>query len=73
MRLTTNLKQCYLIRYADDWVILTDSRENAEKLKKAEIYIDDSSLVTDHVMFSTVYPFPNGFLDTPEYILITAG
>lgn len=36
-------------------------------------YIDDSSLVTDNVMFSKVYTFPNGFLDSPEYILITAG
>ena len=36
-------------------------------------YIDDSSLVTDNMMFSTIYNFPNGFLDKPEYILITAG
>lgn len=36
-------------------------------------YIDDSSLVTDNVMFTTVYNFPNGFNDTPELILITAG
>ena len=36
-------------------------------------YIDDSSLVTDNLMFSTIYTFPNGFLDSPEYILITAG
>ena len=43
MRLTTNLKQCYLIRYADDWVILTDSRENAEKLKyKAQKYLKNT-------------------------------
>lgn len=36
-------------------------------------YIDDSSLVTDNLMFSKVYPFTKGFNDTPEYILITAG
>lgn len=43
MRLTTNLKQCYIIRYADDWVILTDSRENAEKLKyKAQKYLKNT-------------------------------
>ena len=36
-------------------------------------YIDDSSLVTDNVMFTTVYNFEDGFNDTPEYILITAG
>lgn len=36
-------------------------------------YIDDSSLVTDNMMFSTVHNFPSGFLSTPKYILITAG
>ena len=36
-------------------------------------YIDDSSLVMDNVMFTTTYTFPDGFNDTPEYILITAG
>lgn len=36
-------------------------------------YIDDGSLVTENVMFETVYEFPNGFNDTGEYILITAG
>lgn len=33
MRNHSNLKTCYYIRYADDWVILTDSKESAEKLK----------------------------------------
>ncbi len=32
---TTNLKQGYLIRYADDWIIVTDSYENATKWKHA--------------------------------------
>ena len=36
-------------------------------------YIDDGSLVTENVMFETVYEFPNGFNSTGEYILITAG
>ena len=36
-------------------------------------YIDDSSLIADNVMFTTVYNYPNGFNDTPEFILITAG
>lgn len=36
-------------------------------------YIDDSSLVTDNLMFTRVYNFTAGFLDSPEYILITAG
>lgn len=36
-------------------------------------YIDDASLVTDNLMFSTVYNYEVGFNDEPEYILITAG
>ena len=36
-------------------------------------YIDDGSLVSENVMFETVYEFPNGFNDQGEYILITAG
>lgn len=36
-------------------------------------YIDDSSLVAENVMFQTVYNFPNGFNDSSEFILITAG
>ena len=36
-------------------------------------YIDDSSLVTENVMFQTLYDFPDGFNDEGEYILITAG
>ena len=36
-------------------------------------YIDDSSLVTDNLLFSSVYNFSRGSLDKPEYILITAG
>lgn len=36
-------------------------------------YIDDSSLVTENVMFQSVYNFSSGFNDTGEYILITAG
>lgn len=36
-------------------------------------YIDDGSLVTENVMFETVYEFPAGFNDTGEYILVTAG
>lgn len=36
-------------------------------------YIDDGSLVSENVMFQNLYEFPNGFNDTGEYILITAG
>ena len=36
-------------------------------------YIDDGSLVSENVMFQSVYEFPSGFNDSGEYILITAG
>lgn len=36
-------------------------------------YIDDGSLVSENVMFQTIYEFLDGFNDTGEYILITAG
>lgn len=36
-------------------------------------YIDDGSLVTDNLMFKDIYNFSNGFNNTGEYILITAG
>ena len=36
-------------------------------------YIDDGSLVCDNTMFNRIYPFGEGFNDTPEFILITAG
>ena len=36
-------------------------------------YIDDGSLVSENVMFQTLHEFPEGFNDTGEYILITAG
>lgn len=36
-------------------------------------YIDDGSLVAENVMFQTVYNFLDGFNDSGEYILITAG
>ncbi|MBT2286007.1 group II intron reverse transcriptase/maturase [Paenibacillus polymyxa] len=33
LRTSTNLKPAYFIRYADDWVLVTNSRINAEKWK----------------------------------------
>ncbi|MGP3788485.1 group II intron reverse transcriptase/maturase [Paenibacillus sp. 1A_MP2] len=33
LRESSNIKPAYLVRYADDWVIITDSKANAERLK----------------------------------------
>ena len=35
LKITTKLKHGYLIRYADDWVIITNNKTNAIKWKKA--------------------------------------
>jgi hypothetical protein len=42
-------------------------------IENGDEYIDDGSLVTDNLMFKTVYNFANGFNNDSEYILITAG
>ncbi|MCP1161413.1 group II intron reverse transcriptase/maturase [Bacillus infantis] len=40
---SSNLKPYYLVRYADDWVIITNSQENAEKLKwKCKEYLKNT-------------------------------
>ena len=42
IRKYTNIKTAYFVRYADDWVIMTDNREDAIKLKnKAKKYLND--------------------------------
>lgn len=47
------------------------SKQSSES--NGDEYIDDGSLVTDNLMFKTVYNFANGFNGNSEYILITAG
>lgn len=47
--------------------------DKQSKLEFGDEYIDDGSLVTDNLLFSEVIQFPDGFLENPEYILITAG
>ena len=43
MRNFSNIKTAYYVRYADDWVILTDNKRDAEKLKyKAKRYLNDT-------------------------------
>lgn len=42
-------------------------------LENGDEYIDDGSLVTDNVMFTTITEYPNGFNNSVEYVLIVAG
>lgn len=47
--------------------------EKQSMLENGDEYIDDGSLVSENVMFQSIYEFPAGFNDHGEYILITAG
>lgn len=42
-------------------------------IENGDQYIDDGSLVTDNLMFTTTTEYPDGFNDTVEYVLIVAG
>ena len=66
MRNYSNLKTCYYVRYADDWVILTDNQEDAEKLKyKAKRYLHDTlklELSEEKTLITNVTSRPIKFL-----------
>ena len=62
-----------LMSFRNDILHLSAIADKQSMPENGNEYIDDSSLVTENVMFQTVYNFPNGFNDTGEYILITAG
>lgn len=42
-------------------------------IEHGDQYIDDGSLVTDNLMFTTTTEYPEGFNDAVEYVLIVAG
>lgn len=66
MRNHSNLKTCYYVRYADDWVILTDNKEDAERLKfKAKRYLHDTlklDLSEEKTLITNVSSKPIKFL-----------
>lgn len=66
MRNHSNLKTAYYVRYADDWVILTDNREDAEKLKyKAKRYLKETlklDLSEEKTLITNVCSKPIKFL-----------
>lgn len=66
MRKHSNLKTCYFVRYADDWVILTDSKEDAERLKyKAKRYLKETlklELSEEKTLITNVCSRPISFL-----------
>ena len=40
---------------------------------KTDLYINDGSFVTENKTFNSVVNFSSGFLNEPQYILVTAG
>lgn len=42
-------------------------------IQNGDEYIDDGSLVTDNLLFTTITEYPAGFNDAVEYVLIVAG
>ena len=62
-----------LMSFRRDILALTVIVDKQSMAKNGNEYIDDSSLVAENRMFQTVYNFQNGFNDTGEFILITAG
>lgn len=73
MRLSTNLKPAYLIRYADDWIVVTDSKSNAEKLKaRIQKYLESNlklKLSEDKTKITNIRKHPIKFLGF-EYKLV---
>ena len=62
-----------LMSFRNDIINLNVVVDKQSMPENGDEYIDDGSLVSENVMFKTVYDFPNGFNDNGEYILITAG
>ncbi|SFR11579.1 Reverse transcriptase (RNA-dependent DNA polymerase) [Desulfoscipio geothermicus DSM 3669] len=62
----TNLKPAYLIRYADDWILTTNSKANAEKWKRRiEKYLDTKlklKLSPDKTLITNIKKRPIHFL-----------
>lgn len=62
-----------LMSFRADIEDLTVVVDKQSMVANGDEYIDDGSLVSENVMFQSVYEFPAGFNDVGEYILITAG
>lgn len=62
-----------LMSFKRDILALSVVVSKQSAITNGDEYIDDGSLVTDNQLFKTVYKFADGFNDTAQYILITAG
>lgn len=62
-----------LMSFRRDILLLGVIADKQSMMANGDEYIDDGSLVTDNLMFTRIINYPEGFLEDPEYILITAG
>lgn len=62
-----------LMSFKRDILSLSVVVDKAAEYTHGDEYIDDGSLIAESYDFSRVINFPNGFLNGPELILITAG
>lgn len=62
-----------LMSFRRDILLLGVVADKQSMIDNGDEYIDDGSLVTDNLMFTRIINYPDGFLEDPEYILITAG
>lgn len=62
-----------LMSFRRDILLLGVIADKQSMIDNGDEYIDDGSLVTDNLMFTRIINYPDGFLEDPEYILITAG
>lgn len=51
-------------------VAIIDKQQNSNK---GNVYLNDGTYVTQEKEFHSIINYPNGFLDSGEYILITCG
>lgn len=62
-----------LMSFRRDILLLGVIADKQSMIANGDEYIDDGSLVTDNLMFTRIINYPDGFLEDPKYILITAG
>lgn len=62
-----------LMSFRGDIMVLPVIVDKQSMPENGDEYIDDGSLVTDNIMFTRLHQFVDGFNNSPEYILITAG
>lgn len=77
MRKHSSLKTSYYVRYADDWVILTDNKADAEKLKyKAKMFLKNTlklELSEEKTLITNVTSDPIRFLGVEIRVIVKNG